>query len=535
MAGGVDLTFQVLKATQNQAANGLLTAAFKSSNEDIRKVAGITLMSRKGGSGIDTIINDFDPDDEFLVGLIRDNRSKMIPGLRTAVVGSDTMLAKQAFRIAYSQSIYEVLPSMFAYCFGPGSQDKNFVHRQNEMLKFCDRYIEALERKESHERHLLVHTIFPELVKTIRTKVKEFRHDANELTLKVFLRFYPFFSDVESELKQVLRIASTPVYLAAYRRLLSDNDVYLFQFIARCLDRFNPPPLILQVIATRFDMQFLPFIFRQIKEPLPMEIQTNLGNLPPVEWLEQIGAVFDKLDGEALQGFVTFLQYLPMSDADMEAYLLRVFYHGQGVGRIAAFNALKPMKNEKTDRLVWDAAGDTDPDIQVEALTELTSRNLPGMSSRIIQFASTPNVRVRETIQKLLPNFKLVWFMEVFDKLDDERRRKMFDVVRHLDERIGEKLSIMLEAGDEVAKQRALVCLDYCSDLVQQSEKALCWLLQNGDLREFRLKCAELLINGKTDESRSALVQAFHRDSDADIRNAAKMSLENRPVSLAKT
>ncbi|MDR3232750.1 MAG: hypothetical protein LBT46_03645 [Planctomycetaceae bacterium] len=528
MAGGIDLTFQVLKRTQNQSADKLLETAFKSSNEEIRRLAGISLISRRGGSGIDTIIRDFEPGDTFLTGLISDNRAKMIPGLRSAVVSPDPVLAKQAFRLAYALEIYEVLPSMFTFCFWSGGQDKHLQQRQNDMLKFSDKYIQALERNEPHERHLLFNTLFPEIVKTIRSKAKDFRQDSSELTLSVFLRFYPFFTDAESDLKQILRIASAPLYLAAYRRLLTDSSPYLFQFIVRCLDKFNPPPLVLQVLSKRFDTKFLSAVFKRIKEPLPMEIKTNIAALPPVEWLEQIGSVFNQFDGEALQGLVTFLQHLPMSDDELEAALLRIFYHGQGEGRTAAFNALKPIKNDKINRVIWDAADDSDPDIQAEALTELNSRNLPGAGSRIIQFASSPHVRVRETIQKLLPNFKLVWFMDVFDKLDDVRRRQMFDVVRNLDDKTGEKLSVMLEAGDEVAKSRALICLNYCNDLVPKAEKSLCWLLLNGEKAELRRQSAEILVAGMSDESRSALVQAFHRDADADIRNAAKTALENR-------
>ncbi|GHT21805.1 hypothetical protein FACS189419_03270 [Planctomycetales bacterium] len=534
MPGGIELTFQILNATRNQSANAVLETAFESSDETIRKSAGLSLISRKGTTGIEVIIDKFDPSNEYIVSLVNDNRQKIIPGLRSAIVSPDPHLAKNAFRIAISQKFYEVLPSLCTFCFSSASQDSNYKFRQNDLLKFADKYLEALTHSEPHERHLLCNVIFPEMVKIIRTEVRDFRQDGNELTLKMYLRFYPFFADVENDLKQILKISATPIYSAAYRRLLSEPDTYLFQFVSRCLDKYNPPPLVSAVLTKRFDSNFLSYIFKRIKEPLSLETRSNIENLPAIEWLGRIASLYDQFDDEAVQGLVTFLSHISIPKNELETHLFRIFYHGQGKGRQAAFTGLTAFEGERIDKLIWEAAGDKDPAIQIAALIELSNRNVPGMSSRIIQFSGSPNEEVRGTVQKLLPNFKFSWFMDTFEKLDENRRGKIFEIVRNLDPQTTPKLSMMLEAGDEVAVSRALTCLELCPDLIPEVETAACYVLANGTTETLRSKAAGILVNGRSDKSRGSLVQAYHRDPSEQVRDTAKLSLENRPVRWSK-
>jgi hypothetical protein len=532
MSRGIDLTLRVIAQSKNTAAVGLLESAFLSTSELVRKLAGNILVSRRSGQGLEAVIRNFDPFDADAVELVNSNRDKIIPGLHGALVDQDPTLARQAFRLAYTQNFYEVLPTLAAYCLGPGSQDKSGVALNANFLKMLDRYVAAMDKNDPAEHHLLHKLVLPELTKILTPKIKEYRFAKHELTLVVFLRLYPFFLEAgnDRDMYLQLRLPNSPIYVTAYRRLLKESEDYLFQLVIRCLDRLNPPSLILQVVAERADAPFLTVLFKSITKPLPLELKTNLAKLPPLTWIGQMDSFLNKIDADAQCGFVLFLQNLNLKPDELQTYLLKIFENGKEAGRVAALSALADFSGKEVDQVFWDASGDTDPTVQVEALHLLNAREVPGAASRIIQFAESPHEEVRNTIQKLLPNFRFDRFMQTFDKLDDEHRRRMFRVVKQLDKQTADELSKMLSLGEPLLKAKALLCINYCVEIVPLVEDALCDVLMHGEVPTLRCKAAEHLVAGQREEGRVVLIQALHRDASPEVREAAKKSLENRPA-----
>jgi len=532
MTSGIDLTLQVIAKSKNQAAVGLLESAFQSTSGVVRKLAGTILVTRRSGRGLEAIIRNFDPSNTELVDLVNSNREKLIPSLNGAIVAKDIAFARQAFRLAYTQNFYEILPTLAAFCLDHGSQEQSGTSLHADFLKFLNKYTAALERGVPSEQALLYNTLLPEFSKLLVQKIKNYRFTRHELTLTVYLHLYPFFSEagIDRDLFLQLHLPNSPVYVAAYRRLLRGSDAYLFQLITRCLDRLKPPPIVSQIFSERADIPFLKAIFKSIKKPLSLELKTNLANLPPLTWVGQIDAFLDEFDAETQCGLVLLLQNIKLEEDKLQTCLLKIFEHGNKEGRLAALSALAHFSGAVTDRFFWDAAGDRDPAVQVEALTQLNSREVPGAASRIIQFAESPHEEVRETIPKLLPNFRFNRFMQTFDQLDEERRRRMFNVVRQLDKKTPVELMNMLTADEPVLRAKALLCIDYCREIVPLFEDVLCDILTRDEMPRLRSKAAEQLVAGRRDESRMTLVQAMHRDGNADVRAAAKNSLENRPT-----
>lgn len=532
MTRGIDLTLQVIARSKNQAAAGLLETAFQSTSTTVRKLAGKILVSRRTGQGLEAIIRHFDPADPEKVELVNSHRERLISGLYGAIVHEDPTLARQAFRVAYTQKFYEVLPTLAAYCLGPGRQDKSGLSLNADFLKFLDRYTESLENNDPVEHQLLYNTVLPEFVRILVQKVQEYRVSRHELILTVYLRIYPFLSEAgnDRELYLQLRLPNSPVHIAVYRRLIKESDTYLFQFIKRCLDRLNPPPIIPQIIAERAAPPFLESVFRCIKKPLSLEIKANLANLPPLTWISQIDSFLSQIDADAQCGLVLLLQNIKLKDEELQTYLLKIFEHGKEEGRVAALSALAAFSGAEINRLVWDASGDDDPSVQIEALTQLNTREIPGAASRIIQFAESPHEEVRNTIHRLLPSFRFGRFMQTFDHLDDEHRRRMFNIVRLLDKHTPRELQKILSTGEPILKAKALLCLDYCKEVIPLVEDALCDVLMEGEVPALRCKAAAFLAAGQRESSRAVLVQSLHRDASAEVRDAAKKSLESRPT-----
>jgi len=532
MTRGVDLTLQVIAKSKNQAALTLLESAVLSTNEAMRQLAGTALVARHSRRGLEAIIRNFDPADSELVDLVNDNRSKFIPELHSAIVDKDITLAKQAFRLAYTQNFYEVLPTLAAYCLGPASEEQSVVALHAGFFNFLDKYTDALEKDNPSEHRLLYGILLPECAKLLIYKISEYRFTRNELALTVYLCLYPFFkeSGTAQDLTLQLRLPHSPVYASTYRRLLKQSEPYLFQLMIRTLDRPNPPPLISQIFSERSDIPFLTAMCRSIKQPLSLELKTNLAALPPLTWLGQIDSFLDQFDAEAQCGLILLLQNINLTEEELRACLLKIFERDNSEGRVAALSALTASSGETVDRFLWEASADEDPKVQVEALTQLHARKVPGAAAHIMQFADSPHEEVRAVIPKLIPNLRFSHFMQTFEQLDDAHRRRMFNVVRLLDRQTPKELTKMLGTSEPLLRAKALLCIDYCLEIVPLVEEALCEILARDEMPRLRIKAAEQLVAGKRTESRMTLVQALHRDGNPDVRAAAKNSLANRPT-----
>jgi hypothetical protein len=525
---GVNVTTQILAQSKNKAAIPLLEKALDSSSQEIRKSAGSQLINVSGTKSILKLINKFDPADETIINLFNAHRDKVFSALRTAIAGEDPYLARNAFRIVYTQRYFEILPSMLLIFLNQNKTQEENLSLSEGILRLLEKYVQALEERKNRRR--LHETILSEIVLVLLRGLKDFHRNDPDLFLVVFLHLYMFMTDKHSSLTKLLYIPSSAFHGIFHRFLTSGQEPYIFRFITYCLGNPNPPPMVLAAFSKRFDIPFITYFLKNIaEEPVSVYLKANLAAVFPIEWLDSFHSLLDQLDEQAQAGLAVLIQYAGLSGNEIQSKLLTLFRLGKGKGRLKALTALMRFSGEQIDQFIWDTCADVDPNIQAEALTLLSKRDIPNANFRILQFANSSHEIVRETIQKLLPNFRLSRFFEMFDQLTEEQRRAMFNVVKVLDSQTVNELAQILAIGEPLDKAKALLCVDYGS-MILPLEDSLCGVLAKGEISAIRVKAAELLAAGQRELSRSTLVQALHRDPDPTVRAAAKNSLEKRPA-----
>ncbi|MDR2117093.1 MAG: hypothetical protein LBP87_12005, partial [Planctomycetaceae bacterium] len=523
---GVNVTTQILAQSVNKSALPLLEKAMDSSSQEIRKSAGNQLMNVTGIKYAMKLISKFEPSDNIIISIFNTHRNKVFSALRAAIIGKDPYLARNAFRVIYTQRYFEILPSMLLAFLDQDKTEEDNIDLSEGILKLLEKYVLALEERKNKRR--LHETILPDIVAILFQGLKNYHRNDPDLFLIVFLQLYIFLTDRHSNLKKLLYIPSSAFQADVLHFLQSKQDSYIFRLIFHCLDNPNPPPIVLKAFSKRFDIPFIVYFLKSLTEPVSAHLKANLITILPIEWLNSFRSFLDQLDEQAQAGLVILLQSAGLSDNDVLLKLIEVFHYGKGEGRLKALTAITQFSGEQVDQFIWDAGADSDPNIQAEALVLLSKRNLSNANFRILQFANSPHEIVRETIQKLLPNFRLSRFFEIFDQLTEEQRRSMFNVVKALDTKIIMELSQIMLIGEPREKAKALLCVDYGS-MVLPLEDSICGVLAKGELPVIRIKAAELLATGQRELSRSTLVQALHRDPDPTVRAAAKNSLEKRP------
>ncbi len=534
MANGVDLTMQLLAKSQNKAASRLLERAVQSSHEATGQAAGKILIASRGSKGAFEIIRHYDPTDEKLVGIILESRDKIQSSLYAAIESTDKPLARNAFRIIYTQRFYEALPFLLNRYVAHGDDEEDTFLSDN-IDRLLNRFAEAMSERKN--RRFLNETVLPGIVAVLTPALKNFhRHDTDVLLL-VLLKLFPFLSQEYAELTQYLKNTTTQASLSIVRLLQESRDPAVFRFIFYCMDNPSPPPVVPTTFARRSDIPFLSAFVKLLQEPEPplekpivsAAMKANLASLPHLEWLDDIRSLLDSLGETAQPGLVLLVRNLDLPAEAAQSIFVGIVHHGRPKGRVAALEALEKFSGKHIDELIWEAAGDANPLVQVAALNLIGKRNQPNGASRILQFVDSPNENVRKTVQSLLPDFRFSRFLDGFDQMNDTQRRGMFQLVSKLDAKVVDELAKILAIGAPVDKAKALLCVGY-GELVPQLEDSLCGVLTDDKSPAIRAKAAELLAAGRRELSRSTLVQALHRDSAPEVRAAAKASLENRPV-----
>ncbi|MDR2706913.1 MAG: hypothetical protein LBC02_14135 [Planctomycetaceae bacterium] len=526
MASSINITTQILALSKNKSAIPLLEKALDSSSKEVRKSAGNQLMNLTGLKNVWKLINKFDPSDEIIINIFNAHREKVFSALRAAITGDDPYLVRNAFRVIYTQRYFEILPIMLTTFLDQDRSEEEDTSLSEGILKLTEKYVQALEERKNRKR--LNEIILPEIVSILFRGLKDFRRNDPDLFILVFLQLYPFIINKHSALTKLLYLPSSIFYGTLHHFLLSGRESYIFRFIVYCLDNPNPPPVVLTVFSKRFDIPFIAYLLKNIEKPISISLKNNLVAAQPIEWLNPFRSLLDRLDEQAQIGLVTFVQNIGLPENEIQIKLLDLFHYGKNKGRLEALMALSQFSGTEINQFIWDAGGDTDPKIQANALELLSKRNIQNANFRILQFANSPHEIVRETIQKLLPDFRLSRFFEMFDQLTEEQRRSMFNVVKMLDSQIIDELSQILIVGEPRDQAKALLCIDYGA-MILPLEDSLCGVLAKGELAAIRAKAAELLATGQRDLSRSTLVQALHRDPDPTVRATAKNSLEKRP------
>jgi hypothetical protein len=526
MASSINITTQTLILSRNKSAIPLLEKALDSSSKEVRKSAGNQLINLTGLKSVWKLINRFDPSDEIIINIFNAHREKVFSALRAAITGDDPYLARNAFRVVYTQRYFEILPVMLTAFLDQDRSEEENTSLSEGILKLTEKYVKALEERKNRKR--LHEMILSEIVTVLLRGLKDFHRNDPDLFVLVFLQIYPFLTDKHNALTKLLYVPSSALYSVVHHFLLSGRDPYIFRFFVHCFSNQNPPSVALTVFSKRFDMPFITYFLKNLEKPIPTHLKINLTAVRPIEWLNSFRSLLDRLDEQSQAGLALLVQNVGFSENELESKLLDLLHYGKTKSRLEALSALAMFSGEEIDQLIWDAGGDTDPNIQAKALVLLSKRDIQNANFRILQFANSPHEIVRETIQKLLPDFRLSRFLEMFDQLTEEQRRSMFNVVKVLDSQITDELSRILIVGEPRDQAKALLCIDYGA-MVLSLEDSLCSVLAKGELAAIRVKAAELLATGQRDLSRSTLVQALHRDPDPTVRATAKNSLEKRP------
>ncbi|HBT76835.1 MAG TPA: hypothetical protein DEB39_07885 [Planctomycetaceae bacterium] len=500
----------------------------RSSHEGIRKNACQEFLSGRGSRNLLELIRQFDTLDEKTVEMLSENGDRLIGAVRMAILSDDEHLQRNGFRAILTLNILEAIPAMLSILYERQSVLPADSPLPETILAMTDRLLKMIEERK--RRQYINSVVLTETARILSALLKTFRRNDSTVALQVYIAIYPHILGREPVLDDLLENRTHPAFPGIHRLLLQSNDRRIPDFIWYCLGEVDPPGVVMQIVAKRHDIHFLEALFEKLDKDVSKETQDNLGKVGPVEWFSEIRVILDQLDESYQPGFVSFIRFIRMDENQRISLYSHILHYGKPAGRRQVLEYLDKTPGDRTDAIILQAAEDGDPGVQSSALTQIRARDIPRATFHILQHIDSPHEMVRDTVQKLLPEFRINRFIDSFDQFNESQRRSSAKLIRKVDPQFVHGLTEILNDGTPLKKAKALLCVEY-AESVYLFEDPLCSILLSDENPSLRAKAAELLASGKREVSRNSLVQSFHRDPNPEVRGAAKSSLEKRPAS----
>lgn len=520
-------TIRLLAKSKNRAASRLLDAALRSSHDGLQAQACQEVFDSRGARSLLELIRHFDTLEPRMIAQMEAHREKLVGALRLAVLSDNESLRRNGYRAILSLMVVEMIPELLPILYSRQTPPSADAPIGETVIALTDHL--AARLGASKRRQFYFSVVLNDIVRVVAAQIKFFRREDSPVLLQVFLTLYPYIRDRDAFLKDLFENRTHPAFLALNSLLLQSREAYVVDFLVRVLDENDPPRVALQAVAKRDDSIFLKKLCLKLLENPDKELVANLGKIEQVEWTGQVRLALDQLPADAQGGLVEFFRLCNIEPEQRLTAFLRIFKYGKTPARIRVVSALANLSGEHVQEMLLQAAEDNDPTVRATALTQIKAHDLPGANFLILRHVDSHSDIVRETVRNLLPEFRLKRFVDSFEQFSEPQRRSTVSLIRKLDPHFLEQIREMLLTGTPEQKAKALLCVEY-SETTTQVEDILGSILLSESHASLRRKSAELLGRGRRDVSRNSLVQAFHRDADPDVRQAARISLENRPA-----
>ncbi|MCA9102629.1 MAG: HEAT repeat domain-containing protein, partial [Planctomycetales bacterium] len=313
-----------------------------------------------------------------------------------------------------------------------------------------------------------------------------------------------------------------PAHLAVVDQLLHSPTRGVMSLLLNYLEEQTPPSAALTALGKRSDIAFLRHMLRRIKGHVAKTVAANLRRIQDVAWIGNPAEVIDALDGDEQGAAIEMLMATRVRRLDVFRAVAYTLANGEPAGRRAAAVALAEFSGSEANNLAAMALDDDDPQVQATIILQVRSRGIPGVLSRLLDFAESPHDVVRTALRKTLDEFNFERFFASFDKLDDQVRDTTASLVRRIDHRAAELLGRELASPSPTRRLQALAVADVMG-LVSEVEQRIIDLLDDTD-HAVRGEVVRVLASSPSDQAVQALLKALG-DSNDLVREAAEASL----------
>lgn len=526
MSDSLQKTFDLLAATDNEAAVAALLEALDLPNRDVRDRAFRTLLARRSERAEDEILRRWGKLSERWKTLISQRVGWISGAVRKAVLGTDGELCRAGCDAAVWTHDYDLIPVLVR-----AAEDKSNAHLEHALaavLQLSEKLSEELaaprDERLRRDPELQRQHVLPSLERAAESFESHGRRELVE-------SFLLLADNVNETLNRILQAPGNRNFVALLEVMANSSRPGVERLLLSFLTDSQAPLSAIHVMARRRDISFLRHLLRKIgAEPSPI-VRMNLKRIETIPWMQTNLALLDALGETEQPGAVQLAALSGINRQlafDAVAYVLR---HGTLAGRRAAARAMAEFRGAGANDLAMRALEDEDPLVRAAIATQLRERGVPGAINRLIQLLDSVHQVEREAAQMSLDEFKFDKFLNNFDNLSEEARRTTGSLVKRIDPQCLNQVKAELESGTRTRRKRALE-LVHALDAVGELHASVAALLKDED-QYLRIEAIHVLGASDSQRTRASLREAL-LDPHPLVQEAAESALAQLARTTAK-
>jgi hypothetical protein len=518
MGGGLELTFQILAKTGNEAASSVLLAGLQSPHRAVQEGALRGLLARRSHQGQRELIRRWDSLSDRWKSIVAETPGRICGAVRDAILGSDKELCENGCDAVLYLREYDLLPALIN-----AAEDEANPHRDlaaRTLLQLSELLYDELASPRDYRRRRDPQLVRQHVLSHLEKSIRSFDAHKRREILESFLTLTPRDS---ATLKCILQNPHDTCYLPLVNMLKTSPRVGVMRLVLNFLDDPHAPTSAINVLAHRGDAAFLSHLLKKIGYEPSAAARANLRRMESISWLLDGCRGLDEFDDAQQHAVIQLAMATSIKRLKVFEVVRYVLLNGTTGGRRAAVSALVEFKGYEANALVQQALSDKDPQVKAGALAQLRDRGIPGALTRLIAAADNPNPVVRQAAQRCLKEFDFRRYQKAFDILDEDVRYSTGFLVRKVDPDVLDLLQKELTAPVRLSRLRALEMLPYLNAL-SDVETIVVELMADDD-HFVRAEAAKALAEAQSSTARDALRNAL-LDPSVIVREAAELSLQ---------
>lgn len=517
MSTGLEITFELLARTPNEAAAGVLAPALDSPHQAIQEGALRAILRRRSPIGTREVLRRIERVGREWAGVLQEFRGRMAAALRDAVLGDDEQMCRNGCRAILWFGEYDLMPVLINTA--EDAAHPNADRAASTLLELAEQLYQELAASRDYRDRRDPQRARRHVVAGLELSLRRYGlHKRPEIVEAALL----LMSRDNATLQKILQDPRDGAHLALLDALRRGPRPGVMRLLLGLLDAPHAPSSALGVVGQRADPAFLEHLTRRVGSEPSAAAARNLKRIANIGWLRGDLAPLDALDDQGQCAAVQIAVCSGMKRSEVLRVLAHMLRHGKAGGRRAAAAALAPFSGAEANELALAALDDPDPSVQAHILGQLRRRAIPGAINRLLQMTESPHEIVRDAVRQSLDEFSFERFRNGYDALDDEVRRDTARLVKKIDPRAAAGLRKELT---QRSRARRLRGVEMCAllEMTDELEEPLLALLRDDD-HMIRVAAAQALGQSGGSRVRQALSETLD-DRSASAREAAEASL----------
>jgi HEAT repeat protein len=519
VANSLELTFDYLATTENEAATAVLLAALDHPEPSVAEGALRALLRRKSPEALEELVRRWHRIGERWKEIIAERPGILTTAIKNAFRSSNEQLVRNAADAAVAVSDYDLIA-----LFGAAVSDSQHFKRQlaaEALLHFGELLYDELHGTQRGRVRRDAQAVRQFVCGYLESPAAKWAEHQSPEVLEAFLLVA---SRDNATLRHLLQDTHEPSHEPLCEQLLRSTRPGVMRLLLSFLDDAHAPIAAIRLIGRRGDLGFFRLLCRKLVEDHSPHLEPNLARIAALGWIDDNLALVDALEESEQPGAVTLVWRAKIEAKQkrrMLQYLLKI---GKPRGRQAAARALLDVMGSDADVFLLRFLHDDCPLVQAEAARQLRPRDVPNALSMLIDLLDSPYSEVRAAARESLEEFTFARYLTAFDTLTPEVRRATGAIVQRVSPNLAEELVMEMMASGRARRMRAMHIATVLG-VVPEMEFGLIELCRDED-QAVRLEAVRLLGQCPSQEVRRTLRELL-TDPSMAIQHMAEQSLHD--------